>query len=144
MWNTVINQIDIDDLLAEYYGFHDSCICSVDYISGAKIDEKGYMGGIDRECTLIIRFESQMPEFHKQPDKKILLLKFIGLRRLSLVGYLDNYFCANISCYLSFYKEFIIWSDDDGFDPENYRDTVMFEEPMPTFVVANRLEWRFA
>jgi len=62
---------------------------------------------------------------------------------MNLIGYQSNYFCEILSCYLSFYKGLIIWSEDESFDPESYHDTVLLEEPMSTFVVANRLEWRF-
>jgi len=144
MWKQINNQTDIDNLLTEYFGFHDSCICSVEYKSGAKVDEKGSMHGISEDCALVVRFDSQMPSFHKQPDKKTLELKFIGLRRMNLIGHQDNYFCNIQSCYLSFYSGYIVWSDDNCFDLENYHDTALLEEPMSTFVVADRLEWQFA
>ena len=70
MWNQINNQADINNLLTEYYEFHDSCICSVDYKSGAKVDEEGSMHGICEECALTVRFESQMPLFHARLDKK--------------------------------------------------------------------------
>jgi len=143
MWNHINNQADIDNLLAEYYDFHDSCICSVDYISGANVNEKGSMHGINKDCILLMRFDSQMPEFDKQPEKKSLELKFIGLRRIDLIGYQDNYFCNISSCYLSFYNDYIIWSDDEYFDPEYYNDATLFKPPMSTYVIADRLEWRF-
>ena len=143
MWNQINNQADINNLLTEYYEFHDSCICSVDYKSGAKVNKEGSMNGISEECALIVRVERQVPLFHERLDKKMLELKFVGLRRMNLIGYQSNYFCEILSCYLSFYKGLIIWSEDEGFDPESYHDTVLLEEPKSTFVVANRLEWRF-
>lgn len=141
MWTQINNQADIDNLLTEYCGFHDSCLYSVEYKSGAKVDENWAMCGINKNCALIVRFDSQA--FHKSPDKKTLELKFIGLRRMNLIGRQDNYFSEILSCYLSFYKGFIIWSEDDDFDPKRYNDTALFKEPMATFIVADRLEWRF-
>ena len=142
MWKQVNSQEDIDYLLDEYYGFHDSCITAVEYISGAKVDEKGSMSGIDKNCALIVRFDSQMP-LHKLPKNATLELKFIGLRRMNLIGYQENYFSDISSCYLAFYKDFIVWSEDDYFEPETYNDDELLKRPMYTFVVADRLEWRF-
>lgn len=102
------------------------------------------MSGITDNCNVVIKFESQMPAFHKHAEKKSLELKFIGLRRLNLIGYQDNYFCDISGCYLSFYNGLIVWSEDESFNPEKYRDDRLFEEPMETFIVANHLEWRFA
>ena len=83
MWNRIDSQGDIDNLLAAYYGFHDSCICSVEYKSGAMVKEDGFMSGISEDCT------------------------------------------------------------NEYFNPENYETTELIAEPMETYVVANRLEWRF-
>ena len=143
-WSQIKEQKDIDFLFDEYFGFHDSCICSADYKSGAKVDDGGTMYGIkSNDCALIIRFDSQMPSFHKQPEKTSLELKFSGLRRLNLIGYQENYFCHISSCYLAFYKKFIIWSDNDYFDLDNFQETKLLEEPMSTFVIADKMEWRF-
>ncbi len=142
-WNQINNQSDIDNLMHAYFGFHDSCICSIDYKSGAKVDEKNGMCGVDKNCVLSIQFESQMPTFHNQPDKKSIVLKFIGLHRLDLSAYRNNFFGDISSCYLSFYKGFIVWADHDGFDPDDCGDGNLFEGSRATFVVAKRLEWKF-
>ena len=44
MWNEIENEIDIQNLMKEYFGFHDSCIVSISYHSGAFVDDKGAMG----------------------------------------------------------------------------------------------------
>lgn len=142
-WFQIKSQTDIDHLLDEYYGFHDSCIVSVNYESGARISSDGSMYGVNKNCSLIMKFESQMPKYHEHPEKKTLELKFNGLRRCNLIGYQENYFSGLIACHLSLYQGFIVWSDDDWFDPEKYQDTSLLKEPMATFVVADGLEWRF-
>lgn len=43
MWNEIKNEIDIENLMREYSGFHDSCIVSVSYHSGAYVDDNGGM-----------------------------------------------------------------------------------------------------
>ena len=41
MWNEIKNEIDIENLMKEYSGFHDSCIVSINYHSGAFVNDKG-------------------------------------------------------------------------------------------------------
>lgn len=142
-WNQINNQTDIENLRYLYNNFHDSCICSMEYKSGAYVDEKGSMHGIHEEGVLVARFDSQSPRYHLESVRKSLELKFVGLRRMNLIGFQDNYFCEILSFYLSFYKDYIIWSEDDSFDPDNYGDNELLKEPMSTFIIANRLEWRF-
>jgi len=143
-WNQISTQADIDNLLSEYSGFHDSCICSVEYVSGAKVNEEGWMGGTVKDCALIMTFNSQMAAFVKEPEKRVLELKFVGLRRLNLIGHQDNYFGEITSCHLSFYDGHIIWADTAYFDPADFAEEQILEEPMTTFVISDRLEWRFA
>ena len=48
MWNEVKNEIDIENLMKEYSSFHDSCIVSINYHSGAFVDDESAMvnGGL--------------------------------------------------------------------------------------------------
>ena len=141
-WFDINSQDDIDTLLNKYYCFHDSCIVSAQYISGASVNDKGDMSRIGDNC-LIIQFDSQMPKFHKSPENKTIELKFFGVRRLNLIGIQDNCFCDISDCYLAFYKNCIVWADTDYFNPIEYSENELLAEYMDTFVVADRLSWRF-
>ena len=142
-WNQVHNQKDIDLLLSEFSGFHDSCICSAEYISGANVDEKARMSWERENCTLLVRFQSQYSIFTENSHKKSLELRFNSLRRLNLIGSKNDYFCDIFSCYLSFHNGLIVWADDGSFNPDSPGVFELVDETMPTFVVADRLEWRF-
>lgn len=141
-WFDVTSQDDIDTLLNEYYGFHDSCIVSVQYTSGAAVDDAGFMGSRGNNY-LIIRFDSQMPTFFNQSKKKTLELKFSVLRRINLIGIQDNYFCDISDCYLAFYQNHIIWANTECFNPLEYFGDKLLDEYMNTFVIADHLSWRF-
>jgi hypothetical protein len=142
-WVPVNTPMDIAALMDAYSGFHDSCIISANYISGAYVDDRFAMHGKNRDCTLVLRLDSQMAANAVHPWKKTIEMKFIGLRRMYLTGYEDNYFCEILSCYLTFHQNWILWSDQDDFDPDRSNPSSLFEEPMTTFVLADRLEWRF-
>lgn len=43
MWNEIKNETDIENSMKKYYFFHDSCIVSVIYRSGAYVDDNGGM-----------------------------------------------------------------------------------------------------
>jgi hypothetical protein len=136
-WNIIKNNDDIEHLLEEYCGFHDSCICKADYVSGASVNEDGAMIGSSAETAkLNVNFKSQMV-------LKTLQLQFIGLRRMNLIGYEENYFSDISSCYLSMDKGYIVWANNDWFDSETPCQNKLLSEPMNTFIVADKLQWRF-
>lgn len=140
-WQKIASQNDIDELLSFYVGFHDSCIVSANYQSGAFVDEKGAMGNGDADQhELLVVFHSQW--------KPQIELCFTGLRQLHLAGWQENYFCDIFGAHLSFYDSLlpgtpsrvIVWSDNESFDVQNLAFAI--REPSDTYIVANALKWR--
>ena len=39
MWNEINNDKDLNSFMDMHYGFHDSCVKELKYISGAYVDE---------------------------------------------------------------------------------------------------------
>lgn len=142
-WNSIENQNDIENLLKEYVNFHDSCITSLYYESGAGVDDNGSMHGISRDCSLLVSFESQTAYTLKKPEKKKLNLKFTGLRMLNLVGYEEDYFCSIFDCHLSISDKGVVWANVDSFSLNDYRETDLLNDFLPTFIIADKLYWSF-
>lgn len=137
IWNCIKDTKDIEYLLNIYCNFHDTCICNLKYISGAEVDNEGAMQcGDSEDSKLNIIFQSQMV-------RKTLELQFIGLRRINLIGYQENYFCDIFSCYLSLYNGYIVWADTEYFNPESPCENKLLDESMTSFIVADGLKWRF-
>ena len=146
MWNEINNEIDIENLMKEYSGFHDSCIVSINYHSGSFVDDKGAMengGLLEHSIEMIL---------HSQCNKPIEL-RFTGVRKCNIVGWQDNYFCDIFSSYLNFHRDLfgktrddklIVWADWDGYNPINYTE----EKPISTngehstYIIAEKLFWR--
>ena len=140
------NEIDIENLMKEYSGFHDSCIVSINYHSGAFVNDKGAMangGLLEHSIEMIL---------HSQCNKPIEL-RFTGVRKCNIVGWEDNYFCDIFGAYLNFHSDLlgktrddklIVWADWDGYNPINYTE----EKPISTngkhstYVIAEKLFWR--
>lgn len=142
-WKEITSQDDIHELLETYGGFHDSCIVSASYKSGAFVnDMKVKYGGSPSEHELFI-------VFHSQWNPQILEMCFTGLRQLRLAGWAHNYWCDEIlDAYLSFHEgllpgdpdRVIVWADTYDFDVKNIDNTI--HEPSDTYIVANGLRWR--
>ena len=141
-WKTIETQKDIETLFDIYFGFHDACIVSASYQSGATVDHEGTMHYSDASGhQLVLLFQSQMA-------MKNLELRFIGLRQMHLVGWEDNYSCELSEAYLAFAHELlpgepkkqIIWSSYAWFNPEKIDNTI--HEPADTYIIANELRWR--
>ena len=146
MWNEIKNEIDIENLMKEYNGFHDSCIVSINYHSGAFVNAKGAMA------------YGELPEYsiemilHSQCNKPIKL-RFTGVRKCNIVGWEDNYFCNIFSAYLNFHSDLlgktrddklIVWADWDGFNPIKYTEEtpISTNGNYSTYVIAEKLFWR--
>lgn len=144
-WHKICTQKDIADLLDAYGGFHDTCIVSVNYLSGTNVDSERAMhfNELDTYKLNIV--------FHSQWSDYALELHFSGLRRFHLTGMQDNYtndifdasikFCDNIlpSGYQT-PAQVIVWADRSNFDIKDI-DTQL-TEPADTYVIAHALKWR--
>ena len=142
MWQTIQNEADIEALMKKYYRFHDTCITAAKYTSGAMVDENGSMELLAEENNLTLYLESQVAHSYDESAKRIAL-RFSGLRRMNLIGLQAHYFCDMFSCCLQFYKGYIVWASDGGFNPEADYSGGLLNAPNDTFVVADKLEWRF-
>lgn len=143
-WTLVKTQEDIEKLLECYFGFHDSCLVGLDYKTGAFVDGSCmYFGSPEqRELHMI---------FHSQWEERPLELYFTGVRGYFISGYQDLYSCEIFDCYLKIHIDLIpgkdeplfVWADNSSFSPENMPQGRLLHEPMPTYVVASSLKWRF-
>lgn len=141
-WRNVETQEDIDLLMSTYCDFHDACIVSVNFQSGAFVDDNRMMhfGGAEERVLSVV--------FHHQWKPKTIELQFCGLRQMHLVGWQDNYLCDIMSVYLAFHdnllpglpEKLIVWSDTDWFDVGKTDNSI--HEPADTYIVANSLKWR--
>ena len=122
-WKKIVSQEDIDELLRAYGGFHDSCIVSLNYRSGAFVDKESAM------------------HFGSSTDREL---------RVVLTGWQENYMCDIFDAYLAFHDgllpgepgRVIVWADGCGFDINRLDSTVC--EPAYTYIVSNMLKWRIA
>ncbi len=122
---------DIDRLMEEYAGFHDSCIVSASYRSGASVDERGGMSdGNADEHTLSLTLHSQCI--------KPIELTFSGVRAVHILGFQENCFCNIYEAYIAFRTDLlgktrddrlIVWSDRGKLDEKE------------TYVIAEKMYW---
>lgn len=137
------NERDIEDLMRTCVGFHDSCIVSASYFSGAFVDENNGMGNgelLEHTLTLIL---------HSQQCSPIKLL-FRGVRKFSVIGWEDNYFCDIFGAHLAFHSDLlgkcrddrlIVWADKESFDPLSYVEDGVLSGHGSTYIIAEKLFW---
>ena len=114
-WHKIETQEDIDLLMTDYGNFHDACIASLTFQSGAFVDDNRtmYVGRADERILSVI--------FQCQWEPKTIELQFSGLRQIHLIGWQDNY-------------------SSDWFDVAKIDNSI--HEPADTYIVANALRWR--
>ena len=141
-WHRIIDKRDINILMNDYYGFHDSCLVSLNYSSGASVDNNGSMGcGTSEEKELHIFFQSQCVN-------KVLELSFSHVKNFHIAGWQEHYFCDIFDCYLDFRNDLvkdrddtlIIWADNESFNPNEENERPILNEPMTTYVIADSLK----
>lgn len=144
MWNKIKNDNDIKKLMEEYSDFHDSCIVSISYSSGAAVNQNNAMTNgspIEHALSMIL---------HSQWYQPIELL-FKSVRKFSVEGWNEKYSCNILDAYIAFHTELsdsesreklIVWADGDRFDPVNYNYKAIPKGGDYTYVVAGELWWR--
>ena len=141
-WKVIKTENDINELMETYSSFHDSCIVSLNYMSGNSVDNNKTMNfgnASGHELTVL---------FNSQWDPKILELKFIGVRQMHITGWQDNYMNDIFEAKIFFYdglladktKRLIVWTDNEDFDPSKIRNGL--QEPGDTYIIADSLKWR--
>lgn len=146
MWIEVKDDAAIEKLMNDFYGFHDSCVILMNYISGNFVDEKCTMGCGDLNShILLLRVDSQF--------EKRLEMRFTGVRKCLLTGFQDNYFCNLYDATLEFRTDLlgktrddklILWADRSDFNPVTYEDRYPINNGYEaTYIVAEKLSYRF-
>lgn len=145
-WTEILDDSAIDELMRRFAGFHDSCIVSVNYLSGAYVDDKKGMGygGIDRH-TLSMILHSQCAE--------PLELFFSGVRKCCITGFRESFFCDIFGASLRFSTSLlgktrddrlIVWANWENFNPLSYSEKYPLNNSYEvTYVIAEKLKYRF-
>lgn len=125
-WEYVDYEADIKELLHAFYGFHDSCLTSLQYVSGSKVLEDGSMIPTDSVRQVTMSFESQWCN----PVE----LVFEGVLAMHLRPTPDNY-VSSIYCASMIIKDEAIFFCDADMDSEE----LSYEG---TWIKALSLRWR--
>lgn len=130
MWNEVSTQIELDDFIAKFYGFHDSCIKEIKYTSGAYVNEDLSMYPINdkRKLTMIIQRQFD--------DCPMIELEFSGLQYLKLYPIPENYTCEILDSTIIFKDGYVYWIDEGNLKINQ------FDDYNRTLVCAEKLRWR--
>lgn len=142
-WYDICNADDIQKLKEEFGGFHDACLVSAAWKSGVYVDGQNRMcfgNAQDRELQMI---------FHSQWQERVLELSFIGVRKHCLGGWQERYSYEMYGCLemrtdliAGQETQLIIWADSEGFCLEKEQGRGILQEPMSSYVIAEKLRWR--
>lgn len=144
-WKEVHTQKDIEFLLQQAGNFHDSCIVSLSYRSGAGVDDELRMGmGSAQQHILHLVLQRQALPI-------TIELYFSGVRRFFVQGWQENYFCDLFGCSLTYHhdltdksgEQLIVWTDSPGYDFDELFQQSSLDVPAVSFVIAENLKWRF-
>ena len=131
MWNEIVSEKDLSDFMDMMYGFHDSCLKEIKYISGAYANGKGMHPINDlRNLKMIIQ--------GKFKKSNVVEMEFIGLNYLELFPNDENYTCEILDATMILKEDCIYWCDYGGLSEEDLKD---YEG---TLISASKVRWRAA
>ena len=129
MWNEINNDRDLNNFMDMQYGFHDSCVKELKYISGAYANEK-FMHPINDLRILNIIFQGRF----KNSD--VIEMEFIGLKYLKMFPNDENYTCEILDATMFLKEDCVLWCDCGGLSED---DLSSYEG---TLICAAKVRWR--
>lgn len=129
-YNIIETQEDINLLMREYKGFHDSCIKELSYYSGGYVSADRAMYPFNSVRNVSAIFQSQISEH------PTIEMRFELIHRLNLQPRLENYDCIIYDASLVKLGVLFYWSEWDGFQLED------IDSQKGTWLSAERIKWR--
>lgn len=127
-WNIISTENDIEELLKSFNYFHDSCLVSLRYISGACVDKADLsMNPINNKRSLFVTFQSQSRNCYS------IELLFKKIVKLNLEPDNENYDCSIWEATIKRIGKYICWADTDNFDINN---------PIGTWIICENILWK--
>lgn len=130
MWNEIVNEEELNNFMSDMYGFHDSCLKEIKYISGAYVNEKLKMHPINSQRILNVIIQRQFE------NSSVIEMQFMGLKYLKLSPNDENYTCEILDATMILKENCVYWCDRGGLsekDMESYTGTV---------ICASKVRWR--
>ena len=131
MWNEIKNESDTKMFVNRVYGFHDSCIKELNYISGAYVAEDFGMHPLNTKRCLKLIIQSQMETVGT------IEMEFSGVEFFSMRPCSEEWTCEILEASLVIKEGKIWWYDEaERFveDPQEYGGNV---------ICAEKMRWRF-
>ena len=132
MWNDIANENDLKGFMDAMYGFHDSCIKEIKYISGAYVNEKLSMSPVNSKRILSVIIQRQFEEL------SAIEMQFMGLKYLKLFPNDENYTCEILDATMIIKEDHIYWCDCGGLSEKD------IESYTGTTICASKVRWRAA
>lgn len=125
------NQDDIDFLMSQYVGFHDSCIKEIKYISGSFVAEDGSMNPINNVREIEVIFQSQISK------KRTLQICFEKLKMIYLEPEDESFDCVIYGASIKQFNGLFYWCNWENLKSEE------IDKRKGTLISAKKVKWRF-
>ncbi len=132
MWHEIADEEDLNSFMDAMYGFHDSCVKEIKYISGAYVEETLSMFPINNRRILSVIIQRQF----KNPS--VIEMQFMGLKYLRLFPNDENYTSEILDATMIIKEDRIYWCDCGGLSEKD------IESYTGTTICASKVRWRAA
>ena len=126
-WIKLETQDNINNLMNDFYEFHDSCIKECSYITGMYVDEKKNMGQ-DSTSSIKLLYQSQLCNS--------IEICFEDIKEVNIHTYDNNNYFNNISDATFFIEDgFIYWANILDWDKSNDNNEI-------TYIICKKAKYR--
>ena len=132
MWNEIVNEKDLTNFMDAMYGFHDSCLKEVKYISGSYVKKNLNMYPVNNQRILSVIIQRQF----KNPSA--IEMQFMGLKYFKLFPANEDYTCEILDATMILTDNCVYWCDCGGLSE------VEIESYTGTTICASKVRWRDA
>ena len=126
------NEEDINLLMQEFKGFHDSCIKEIKYVSGCYVDDNRAMQPINTIRKVEIIFQSQISKV------RTLEIHFEKLKKMYLEPQGENYDGIIYEASIKQFEGVFYWSEWENLKKEDIK------LKKGTWISAEKIKWRLA
>jgi len=129
-WNVINSQVDIDNLMECFGGFHDSCLKEIWFTTGTYVNEDLSMSMINEPSARAI-FQRQ----GKAPS--VIEIEFNNIVKINIKPVYEGYSTDIFSAIINKVDDTYYWADWDGWSLQKSNG-----ENECTWIASKQIKWR--
>lgn len=135
MWNHIVNQRDLEYLMKEYSGFHNSILLEMNYVRSAISKDKK----IEASSPMSSKGNATLSFYNEESKLKCLQMEFMDVKEISIKQKGDELIGYILGATILMETDYFVWFDSDNFE-DDYELLYQYEDV--SWIKAKNIRWR--